>query len=322
MAGNLTPEQMAQLYRLFSTPVESSDPNANSYMPENVYMDGRTYDRRDAGYMGYDYNPTDWTDPRTQESQSLFNGQSFDEYGKDGTFSNSGVFTGIEDRNKYGDMIGALSILAMPFAAAGLGAGAAGAGAAGAGGAGAGAYGAASSAGMLAPAGLGAAAGGTGLWGAGAAGLGGAAGAAGAAGAYGAGSSAGMQGLAGSTAAFDGAMAGGSGLAGVGGASTGGSLLSSLGGSSNLLGLGSTLLGAAAGAKGQEQSSTTRQEMTPELKPFLFGSGGLLSQVQQQLAVSRSPERMAQWDQMRNVSMNLLNQPIAGNPTTGWTFPR
>jgi hypothetical protein len=318
MATNLTPAQMAELQRLFSTPVESSDPNANAYMPENVYMDGRTYDKRDAGYMGYDYNPTDWTDPRTQESQSLFNGQSFDEYGKDGSFSNSGVFTGIEDRNKYGDMIGALSILAMPFAAAGLGAGAAGAGAAGAGGAGAGAYGAASSAGMLAPAGLGAAAGGTGLWGAGAAGLGGAAGAAGAAGAYGAGSSAGMQGLAGSTAAFDGAMAGGSGLAGVGaGTAAGGAGL--LG---KALGIGSTLLGAAAGAKGQEQSSTTARDIPEWLKPYITGQGGLLSQTQSQLAASRSPERMAQWDQMRNVGMGLLNQPIAGNPTTGWTFPR
>jgi hypothetical protein len=88
------------------------------------------------------------------------------------------------------------------------------------------------------------------------------------------------------------------------------------------LGIGSTLLGAAAGAKGQEQSSTTARDIPEWLKPYITGQGGLLSQTQQQLAASRSPERMAQWDQMRNVSMGLLNQPIAGNPTTGWTFPR
>jgi hypothetical protein len=314
MAGNLTPEQMAQLYRLFSTPVESSDPNANSYMPENVYMDGRTYDRRDAGYMGYDYNPTDWTDPRTQESQSLFNGQSFDEYGKDGTFSNSGVFTGIEDRNKYGDMIGALSILAMPFAAAGLGAGAAGAAGAGAG-AGAG--------GMVNGAFLGEGiASGIGAWdgamaaaGAGAGGAG-AAGAAGGGGGIGGGAGNGAflgEGVASGVPAWDAAATG---------AGAGGGLLSSLGGAKNLLGIGSTLLGAAAGAKGQDASSTQTKDIPEWLKPYITGQGGLLSQTQQQLTASRSPERMAQWDQMRNVGMGLLNQPIAGNPTTGWTFPR
>jgi hypothetical protein len=314
MAGNLTPEQMAQLYRLFSTPVESSDPNANSYMPENVYMDGRTYDRRDAGYMGYDYNPTDWTDPRTQESQSLFNGQSFDEYGKDGTFSNSGVFTGIEDRNKYGDMIGALSILAMPFAAAGLGAGAAGAAGAGAG-AGAG--------GMVNGAFLGEGiASGIGAWDGAMAAAGAGAGGAGAAGAAGGGGGIGGgvgngaflgEGVASGVPAWDAAATA---------AGSGGGLLSSLGGAKNLLGIGSTLLGAAAGAKGQDASSTTSKDIPEWLKPYITGNNGLLSQTQQQLTASRSPERMAQWDQMRNVGMGLLNQPIAGNPTTGWTFPR
>jgi hypothetical protein len=314
MATNLTPAQMAELQRLFSTPVESSDPNANAYMPENVYMDGRTYDRRDAGYMGYDYNPTDWTDPRTQESQSLFNGQSFDEYGKDGTFSNSGVFTGIEDRNKYGDMIGALSILAMPFAAAGLGAGAAGAGAAGAG-AGAG--------GMVNGAFLGEGiASGIGAWDGAMAAAGAGAGGAGAAGAAGGGGGIGGgvgngaflgEGVASGVPAWDAAATA---------AGSGGGLLSSLGGAKNLLGIGSTLLGAAAGAKGQDASSTTSKDIPEWLKPYITGQGGLLSQTQQQLTASRSPERMAQWDQMRNVGMGLLNQPIAGNPTTGWTFPR
>jgi hypothetical protein len=314
MATNLTPAQMAELQRLFSTPVESSDPNANAYMPENVYMDGRTYDKRDAGYMGYDYNPTDWTDPRTQESQSLFNGQSFDEYGKDGSFSNSGVFTGIEDRNKYGDMIGALSILAMPFAAAGLGAGAAGAAGAGAG-AGAG--------GMVNGAFLGEGiASGIGAWDGAMAAAGAGAGGAGAAGAAGGGGGIGGgvgngaflgEGVASGVPAWDAAATA---------AGSGGGLLSSLGGAKNLLGIGSTLLGAAAGAKGQDASSTTSKDIPEWLKPYITGQGGLLSQTQQQLTASRSPERMAQWDQMRNVGMGLLNQPIAGNPTTGWTFPR
>jgi hypothetical protein len=283
-------------------------------MPENVYMDGRTYDRRDAGYMGYDYNPTDWTDPRTQESQSLFNGQSFDEYGKDGSFSNSGVFTGIEDRNKYGDMIGALSILAMPFAAAGLGAGAAGAAGAGAG-AGAG--------GMVNGAFLGEGiASGIGAWDGAMAAAGAGAGGAGAAGAAGGGGGIGGgvgngaflgEGVASGVPAWDAAATA---------AGSGGGLLSSLGGAKNLLGIGSTLLGAAAGAKGQDASSTTSKDIPEWLKPYITGNNGLLSQTQQQLTASRSPERMAQWDQMRNVGMGLLNQPIAGNPTTGWTFPR
>jgi hypothetical protein len=270
MAGNLTPEQMAQLYRLFSTPVESSDPNANSYMPENVYMDGRTYDRRDAGYMGYDYNPTDWTDPRTQESQSLFNGQSFDEYGKDGTFSNSGVFTGIEDRNKYGDMIGALSILAMPFAAAGLGAGAAGAGAAGAG-AGAG--------GMVNGAFLGEGAlSGIGAWdgalaGAGAAGAGGGAAADGL-----------LNGLNGSDIMSDAFVQnGGYGAGGFGGSN--GGLLSSLtssltngGGGSDWTSLltkyGPGILGGLVGGKSGSEGSNTQKTMDPRLDPHIFGDKG------------------------------------------------
>ena len=88
------------------------------------------------------------------------------------------------------------------------------------------------------------------------------------------------------------------------------------------LGIGSGLLGAVSGAQGQNQSSTTTREMTPELKPYIFGENGLLPQVQQQLLASRSPERMAQWDQIRNTGLGLLNRPMVGNPTAGWQFNR
>lgn len=117
MATNLTPQQLAELQRLFNTPVESSDANANAYMPEAVYMDGRTYDKQDSGLLAYDYNPNDFTDPRTQEQQSLFNGSGYDQYGKDGSFTNSGVFTGIQDSNKAGEFLTALAMMAPMFAA-------------------------------------------------------------------------------------------------------------------------------------------------------------------------------------------------------------
>jgi hypothetical protein len=211
-------------------------------------------------------------------------------------------------------MIGALSILAMPFAAAGLGAGAAGAAGAGAG-AGAG--------GMVNGAFLGEGiASGIGAWDGAMAAAGAGAGGAGAAGAAGGGGGIGGgvgngaflgEGVASGVPAWDAAATA---------AGSGGGLLSSLGGAKNLLGIGSTLLGAAAGAKGQDASSTTSKDIPEWLKPYITGNNGLLSQTQQQLTASRSPERMAQWDQMRNVGMGLLNQPIAGNPTTGWTFPR
>lgn len=336
MATNLTPEQLMRLQQLFSTPVESSDPNANAYMPENVYMDGRTYDRRDSGYMGYDYNPTDFDDPRTKY-QSLFNGQSYDEYGKDGSATNTGTFTGIEDKSKYGDLLKSLAMMAPMFAAA------------------------------LSPAASAAMSFGSnpvmsGLSNSGAifsgtAGLTGAAGAGGATSAMGAGADSGlMNGLNGSDIMSDAFVSnggygaggfggtngsymsnllggsgdlgsrimGGTGAGGAGGAGAAGSAATNLlgGNGSNLLGIGSTLLGAAAGAKGQEQSSSTTRDIPEWLKPYITGQGGLLSQTQQQLTASRSPERMAQWDQIRNTGMGLMNAPIAGNPTTGWTFGR
>lgn len=336
MATSLTPEQLMRLQQLFSTPVESSDANANAYMPEAVYMDGRTYDKQDTGLLAYDYNPNDFTDPRTQEQQSLFNGQGYDQYGQGGNFTNSGTFTGIQDSNKAGEFLTALAMMAPMFAAG------------------------------ISPAANAAMSFGTnpvmsGLSNSGAifsgtAGLTGAAGAGGATSAMGAGADSGlMNGLNGSDIMSDAFVSnGGYGAGGFGG--TSGSYMSNLisgsgdlgsrvmggtgagstaagtaastatnllgGSGSNLLGIGSTLLGAAAGAKGQDASSSTTRDIPEWLKPYITGQGGLLSQTQQQLTASRSPERMAQWDQIRNTGMGLMNAPIAGNPTTGWTFGR
>jgi hypothetical protein len=303
MATNLTPEQLAELQRLFST--------GSAFSPGLATIDGRTYQptyssngsgenvsSEPSGYYGFDsaYGDLGGGD----------GGKAYSTYGLDGSYGGdyqTQEMSGIKDFAKFAAI------------AAALGGGMYGLGFGGGAGAGAGAAGAGE---MVNGAFLGeapwAATGGGALD----FGAAGAAGAAGGAGAYGAGSSAGMQGLAGSTAAFDGAMAGGSGLAGVGaGTAAGGAGL--LG---KALGIGSTLLGAAAGAKGQDASSTQTKDIPEWLKPYITGQGGLLSQTQQQLTASRSPERMAQWDQMRNVGMGLLNQPIAGNPTTGWTFPR
>jgi hypothetical protein len=41
-----------------------------------------------------------------------------------------------------------------------------------------------------------------------------------------------------------------------------------------------------------------------------------------QLNASRSPARMAEWDAIRQRGMGLLQKPMAGNPTAGWTFGR
>jgi hypothetical protein len=347
MATNLTAQQMAELARLFSTPVQSSDPNANAYMPEAVYMDGRTYDRQDSGYLGYDFNPTDFTDPRTQEHQSLFNGQGYDQYGQGGNLTNSGVFTGIQDSNKAGEFLTALAMMAAPIAMTVAGAGAAGAAGAGAAGGGAGAAGAG---GMVNGAFLGegalsgigawdgalaaAGAGGTGAMGAGADGLMnglngsdimsdafvsnggvGAGGFGGTNGSY-------MSNLLSGSGDLGSRVMGGTGAGGTGAGSAASTAASAAGTGSNLLGIGSTLLGAAAGAKGQEQSSTQTKDIPEWLKPYITGDGGLLSQTQQQLAASRSPERMAMNDQIRNTGLGLMNAPRAGNPTLGWTFGR
>ena len=113
-------------------------------------------------------------------------------------------------------------------------------------------------------------------------------------------------------------LMGTAGAAGAGGA--GGGLLSGLGGKA--LGVGASLLGGLAGSQGQESSQTTQRDIPEWLKPYVTGENGILPMTQQQLASSRSPERMAEWANIRNTGMGLLNRPQVSNPTAGWSFGR
>ena len=314
MATNLTPEQLAQLQRLFSTPVDSGG-DGNAYMPENVYFNGRNYDKQDTGYLGYDLSPTDFS---KAGNESAFNGQGYDQYGNDGSFTGSGQFTGIEDSNKAMDFIKAAAMMAPAFAAG------------------------------ISPAINGAMSfgtnpvmsGGSALSGAGTSAIGAGAdlmnGLNGsdimsdafvANGGYGAGGFGGTSGsymsnLLGGSGDLGSRIMGGTGAGSTTAGTAASTAASAAGKGSSLLGAGATLLGAAAGAEGQDASSSTTRDIPEWLKPYVTGQGGLLSQTQQQLNTSRSPERMAQWDQMRNTGLGLMNAPIAGNPTTGWTFGR
>jgi hypothetical protein len=288
MATNLTPAQMAELQRLFSTPVEQGDGNA--YNPNTVNYDGQSWKQDGSGgFAG---------------TGRLFgdNQYNYTNYNPDGSFSAEG-----EARMSDWDPLQQFLMIAGTMAG---GAGlynAFGAGAGAAGGAGEGLMNGLNGADLMSDAFV--ANGGVGAGGFG-----------GTSGSY-------MSNLLGGSGDLGSRVIGGTGAGSTAAgtaASTAASTAAGSGGGllGKALGIGSTLLGAAAGAKGQEQSSTTARDIPEWLKPYITGQGGLLSQTQQQLAASRSPERMAQWDQMRNVSMGLLNQPIAGNPTTGWTFPR
>jgi hypothetical protein len=75
-------------------------------------------------------------------------------------------------------------------------------------------------------------------------------------------------------------------------------------------------LGAVAGSQGTQNSSTQHQEMTPELKPFVFGSGsnpGLVGYTQQTLDRMMAPGFLAGYDQERNVGQHLMATPQVGN---------
>lgn len=78
-----------------------------------------------------------------------------------------------------------------------------------------------------------------------------------------------------------------------------------------LLGPAATLLGAAAGAQGKDASQSQTKKMDPRLEEFVYGD--LLPRTKGLLAEEMSPERRAQWNQMRGVGMGLLSQPVAGN---------
>jgi hypothetical protein len=76
------------------------------------------------------------------------------------------------------------------------------------------------------------------------------------------------------------------------------------------------ILGAVAGSQGTQNSSTQHQEMTPELKPYIFGGGsnpGLVGYTQQTLDKMMAPGFLAGYDQMRGVGQHLMATPQAGN---------
>jgi hypothetical protein len=290
MATNLTPQQMAELQRLFSTPTGSGDGNA--YMPNTVDYGGQSWKQDNGGGYAatgplygdnqYKYTNYDTGGAQTAEGDARMSDWSPE---KDFLMAVAGLVGG-------GLMMGGT-------AGFGFGAGAGGAG--GAAGAGEMVNGA-----FLGEAPWSATGGGALDFGAGTSAMG--AGAGGGGGALG--TMAPLEqmalpaGMSASAMPTEMALAGGSSLLG------------------KALGVGSSLLGAAAGAQGQNASQTTSKDLPEYMKPYITGDGGLLAQVQQQLAASRSPERMAMNNQIRSNAMSLLNAPIAGNPTTGWTFGR
>jgi hypothetical protein len=120
---------------------------------------------------------------------------------------------------------------------------------------------------------------------------------------------------AGSNAAAAGSLGGGASIAGgaaLGAGGAGGGLLSSLGGAGSLLGPAATILGGLAGAQGKQNTQTTQQSLPDYLKPYVTAPGGLLDS-----ANSLMKQQMGyvpqQGQQISQMGMGLLQQPIAGN---------
>jgi hypothetical protein len=119
----------------------------------------------------------------------------------------------------------------------------------------------------------------------------------------------GMAGTAG-TVGLGGVPAGaGAGSVLSGAAGAGSSLLSGIGGK-ELLGIGSTLLGGAAGAAGGDEERSTTKDVPEWLKPYVLKNlnyaGGLLDKQMQ-------PGYLQGYDDMRTRGQSLLNAPMAGN---------
>lgn len=82
------------------------------------------------------------------------------------------------------------------------------------------------------------------------------------------------------------------------------------------LGPAATLLGAAAGAKGQKTSETSERKTDPRVDPYLFGANGqpgLLQMTYDKLAGQMAPGGLQGYDDMQRVGRGLLNTPVAGN---------
>lgn len=287
MANNLTPQQLAEIRRLFDTPVESSDVNANAYRPESVYYDGNSYTPQPGGgFAGYEYNPTNWADPRTQHASQL-NGQDRFYYGADGTNTGQDKMTGITDKNSIGEFLTGLAMMAPAFAA-GMSPGINSAMSFGTnpvtGGMGGGALDFGGSA-MGAGAGGGAAAGGG-------ASIGG-----------GAGNGAFLgEGVASGVPAWDAAAK----TAGL--SLGGGGLLDGISGKA--LGIGASLLGGALGSKGTKSEQSQTRDIPEWLKPYVTGT---LNGAQGLFNTQMSPEYQQRWTNLGNQAQGMLAPPVAGN---------
>ena len=115
-----------------------------------------------------------------------------------------------------------------------------------------------------------------------------------------------------------GGAAGAAGSAAGSGAATGAGTAASAAASSipDWLKVAAPLLGAAAGSQGQQQTQTTRQEMTPELKPFIFGSGsnpGLMGHTQNVLNMQMQPGWLDGYGDMRTIGRQMMATPLVGN---------
>lgn len=278
MATNLTPEQLAQLQRLFSTPQGSGDGNA--YMPNTVDYGGQTYKQDNSGgFVG--------TGPLYGDKQYHFN-----------NYDTSGAQTaeGEAQMSKWSPEMDFLKAMGA-LVGGGLAMGGPGAfGFGGAGGAGAG--------GMTNGAFLGEAPwtatgggaldfGGTSAMGAGAGGAGGAAGAGGAS--YG--TMAPIEQMAAPSYLSEAAS-----LSPI--ATSGGSLLG------KALGVGASLLGGALGSQGQQAEQSSTRDIPEWLKPYVTNT---LDKSQSLFNTQMSPEYQQRWTNLGNQAQGLLAQPMAGN---------
>lgn len=109
-------------------------------------------------------------------------------------------------------------------------------------------------------------------------------------------------------------------LSGAGGSGGGGSsplgsignILSNGGGISDWLGIGSTLLGAYGGAKGNEASQTTSRAMDPRMDGLFYGD---LAPRTQGLLASQLPVAAGAGGQMMQVGSGLLGRTAPDTPT-------
>lgn len=266
MATNLTPQQLAELQRLFSTPVGNG--NDNAYMPNTLDYGGQSWKRDDTGgFVGtgplggnneYKYTNYDAGGAQTAEGEARMSDwdplQQF--LMATGALVGGGLMMGgpgafgFGANPGYGIVGGATEPVSALGGSGAMGAGAAGGGAAGAGGA----------LGTMAPL-----------------------------------EQMAMPASVSEAASLSTMAGGGAGLLGKG------------------LGIGASLLGAAAGAQGQNAEQSSTRDIPEWLKPYaqkVLGYGGSLLDQQMQ------PGAMAGFDQMKSAGQGLLGQPIAGNGTS------